>query len=416
MRRPGRVYRNVALVWLLVALVVLVAGCRARATPTPEPRTIQFVAYNYPTQLLAPYQRLAEEFHAENPEITVEIKAVSGSSSLRSALSAGADAVLSWGWAIDDVGDLRPLDPFIETESAGFLDDYLPKAIESVRYQGQIIALPADLDVLVLYYNQDLFDQAGVPYPSPGWTWSDFVTVAEALTQPLPDGGMQYGFYPAGALPDYLPFVAQELSALWGDDLLNPQKLRLDSEPVIRAVQWYTDLALRYGVMPTPADLLRIEADPILLGRAGMWLGWMSERGGRLSAIEWKFRWGVAPLPKGSTGRTIVNMALYAIPTSADRPADAWRWIAYLSRHFEQNTGLPVRRSLIESKEFREQVGVDQVQVFVQAAADGIFASPGPEFEIYATSLDRAVREVLELGRPVEDALRDAQRRVDAIR
>ena len=398
---------------MLLALVVGILGCRARATPTPEPRTIQFIAYNYPADLLAPYYRLAEEFQAEYPEITVEVKAVSGSSGLRTALSAGADAVLSWGWALDDVGGLRPLDPFVEAEAGDFLADYLPRALEAARYRGQLLALPVDLDVLVLYYNRELFDRAGVPYPSPGWTWSDFVTLAEALTQPLPDGGVQYGFYPAGALPDYLPFVAQELAALWGDDLLNPQKLRLDGEPVMRAVQWFTDLALKYGVMPTPDELRRQRVNPIPLGRAAMWIGWMSERGGRLEPVEWRFPWGVAPLPRGSSGRTIINMALYAIPTSADRPRDAWRWIAFLSQRVEQNIGVPVRRSLMESEAFRERVGAEQAQVFIQAAMDGILASPGPEFEIYATALDRAVREILELGRPVEEALRDAQRRVE---
>ncbi|HEY65518.1 MAG TPA: sugar ABC transporter substrate-binding protein [Caldilineae bacterium] len=398
----------------VLALVLSTAACRGRVTPTPEPRTIQFILYNQPGELRSPYQRLADEFQAEHPEITVEIRSISGSGSLRSALNAGADVVLSWGWALQDVGELRPLDPFIEAESPDFLNDYLPRVLDAVRYQGQILALPVDLDVLVLYYNKELFDQAGVPYPEPGWTWSDFVALAQALTQPLPDGNVQYGFYPAGALPDYLPFVAQELSALWGDDLLNPQKLRLDSEPVIRAVEWFTDLALRYGVMPTPAELRRSTGDPIVLGRAAMWLDWMSERGGRWDSVPWQFSWGVAPLPRGSTGRTIVIMAMYVIPTSANHPEDAWRWITFLSRRYEQNSGLPVRRSLLEDPDLQKQIGPEHFEVFVKAAMDGIIASPGPEFDIYASALERAVREILVDGRPVEEALRDAQRRVDA--
>ncbi len=408
-----RIYRVGAIVLILV-LTLSMAGCGGRATPTPEPRTIQFILYNQPGELLTAYQRLADEFHAAHPEITVELKPVSGSASLRSALSAGADAVLSWGWAINDVGDLRPLDPFIEADSPDFLDDYLPKVLDSVRYQGQIMALPVDLDVLVLYYNQDLFDQAGVPYPPPDWTWSDFVAIAQALTQPLPDGGKQYGFYPAGALPDYLAFVAEELAALWGDDLLNPQTLRLDGEPVMRAIEWYTNLALVHGVMPTPDDLRRQTGDPIALGRAGMWLNWMSQRGGRWDAVPWRFRWGVAPLPRGSSGRTIALLAMYVIPTSATHPGDAWRWISFLSHRFEQTSGLPVRRSLLEDPDFQEEIGVEQYDVFVKAAMDSVVVAPGPEFDIYAVALERAVREILEGGRPVEDALRDAQRRVDA--
>ncbi|MCD6289430.1 MAG: sugar ABC transporter substrate-binding protein [Anaerolineae bacterium] len=405
-------------VWQVLACLLVVAwvvsGCRGRSTPPPEPHTIQFILYDHPREMLTSYQQLAEKFHEENPELTVDVQPVSGSSALQAALSSGADVVLSWGWAIRDVGDLRPLDPFIEAEPADFLKDYLPKALESVRYHGQTIALPADLDVLVVYYNKQLFDEAGVPYPTPGWTWSDFVALAQALTKPLPDGGKQYGFYPSDALPGYLPFIAQELSALWGDDLLNPQKLRLDSEPVKRAVQWYADLALSYGVMPTPAEQRKITLDPILLGRAGMWLGWMSDRGGQQGIVKWKFPWGVALLPRGSTGHTIMLMDMYVIPTSSQYPRDAWRWISFLSHHTEQNAGLPVRQSLLNDAKFRERVGPERLDVFVQAAQNGILVAPGAEFEVYARALDRAMREIMEGGRPVEDALRDAQRQVDA--
>lgn len=399
---------------IALLLGVLITGCSGRATLAPEPRTVQFIVYDLPTGLLAPYRRLAEQFHAVHSELAVEVKPVSGSAALRSALDGGADAVLAWSWALNDVGELRPLDPFLETESSAFLQDYLPSALDAVRRQGQIIALPADLDVLVLYFNKDLFDQASTPYPAPGWTWNDFVALAQSVTQPLADGAMRYGFYPSDALPAYLPFVAQEMAALWGDDLLNPQALRLDSEPVIRAIQWYADLALVHRVMPTPAEARRQTVDPITLGRAPMWLGWMSERGGRLSAVEWKFRWGVAPLPRGSTDRTILIMAVYAIPTSSPRPEDAWRWIRFLADHFEQNSGLPARQSLLKDVGLHRGLGDEHADVFVQAAMAGILASPTPQFEIYAAALDQAVGDVLERDQPVEEALRHAQRRVEA--
>ncbi|MCS7221125.1 MAG: extracellular solute-binding protein [Anaerolineae bacterium] len=411
MKWPRRILQLAVIILLLGNLAT---GCGGRATPTPEPRTVQFIVYNLPAGLLAPYQRLAKEFHAAHPELTVEVKAASGSAALRSALDGGADAVLAWSWAFNDIGELRPLDPFLETEPSTFLPDYLPSALDAVRRQGQIIALPADLDVLVLYFNKDLFDQTSTPYPAPGWTWNDFVTLAQSVTQPLADGAIQYGFYPSDALPAYLPFVAQEMAALWGDDLLSPQALRLDGEPVIRAIQWYADLALAHRVMPTPAEARRQTADPIALGRAPMWLGWMSERGGRLDGIEWKFRWGVAPLPRGSTDRTILIMTVYAIPTSSPRPEDAWRWIRFLADHFEQNSALPARQSLLRDAELRQSLGDEHADVFVQAAMAGILASPSPQFEVYAAALDQAVRDVFERDLPVEEALRRAQQRAEA--
>lgn len=399
---------------LLVALSALLVACGGRSTPTPEPQTLTFVIYDLPRQLQGSYQRLAEEFHTLYPHLTVDVAYVSSGPQWRSMMQTEADATLAWSYSVPDLDLFRPLDPFLEASAPDLLADYLPRSVDAVRRQGQVMALPADIDFLALYYNRDLFDQAGLSEPPLDWTWSDFVAYGQALTGPRADGGMQYGFYPSDALPGYLPFVAQELSALWGDDLLNPETLRLDGEPVIRAVQWYIDLSQTYGIMPTLDELRRQSGDPILLGRAGMWLGWASERGGRLDVVEWPFRWGVAPLPRGSSDHTVAVMSLYAIPKAASNPEAAWQWLQFLADRTEQVNGWPARRSLAESDGFREQIGADVYTGFRRAAETSIVVSPGPEFERYAVALDQAVRAAAEGLKPVDQALREAQQRVEA--
>jgi len=50
-------------------------------------------------------------------------------------------------------------------------------------------AIPAGVDMLVMFYNQDLFDQYDVPYPEVGWTWGDFLdTALLAAALPLSPG------------------------------------------------------------------------------------------------------------------------------------------------------------------------------------------------------------------------------------
>ena len=46
-------------------------------------------------------------------------------------------------------------------------------------------AIPQNLSSLVVYYNRDLFDAAGLAYPANNWTREDFLAVAQALTQDL---------------------------------------------------------------------------------------------------------------------------------------------------------------------------------------------------------------------------------------
>ena len=81
-------------------------------------------------------------------------------------------------------GSIIPLDPFTEQNSAVDMDDFYPEALELFTDEGKVWAIPAGLDTLVMYYNQDLFDQYNVPYPEIGWTWDDFLQTSLSLRDP----------------------------------------------------------------------------------------------------------------------------------------------------------------------------------------------------------------------------------------
>lgn len=53
---------------------------------------------------------------------------------------------------------------------------------EGLKMDGELYAMPYRKTVTVLYYNKDLFDAAGVDYPTDNMTWNDFRTVAKEMT------------------------------------------------------------------------------------------------------------------------------------------------------------------------------------------------------------------------------------------
>lgn len=53
---------------------------------------------------------------------------------------------------------------------------------EGLKMDGELYAMPYRKTVTVLYYNKDLFDAAGVDYPTDDMTWNDFRTVAKEMT------------------------------------------------------------------------------------------------------------------------------------------------------------------------------------------------------------------------------------------
>lgn len=111
---------------------------------------------------------------------------------------------------------LAPLDD--ETIKAAKIDLslYEPKTLEMLSYKGQLYALPFCFSNLALFYNKDIFDKAGVKYPTADWKWKDLLDSAEKLTVREKSGRIRhYGFlsylnkssmtsfYAQGFPPDY---------------------------------------------------------------------------------------------------------------------------------------------------------------------------------------------------------------------
>ena len=57
---------------------------------------------------------------------------------------------------------------------------YYPLALEGFSDGGVQYGLPATFSDVVLIYNKDLFDAAGLDYPTADWTWADEQAAAEA--------------------------------------------------------------------------------------------------------------------------------------------------------------------------------------------------------------------------------------------
>jgi multiple sugar transport system substrate-binding protein len=67
-----------------------------------------------------------------------------------------------------------------------------PTAVDAIRDMsgGKMYALPIINNTAVLYYNKDIFDKFGVPYPVDGMTWDRAIELAKQLHRS--DGGVQY--------------------------------------------------------------------------------------------------------------------------------------------------------------------------------------------------------------------------------
>ncbi|MGW1995716.1 extracellular solute-binding protein [Embleya sp. NPDC001921] len=60
--------------------------------------------------------------------------------------------------------------------------DYWDPSRQAVTINGKVRASPAVLDALAVICNKRLFEEAGIPLPRAGWTWTDFLATAQRLT------------------------------------------------------------------------------------------------------------------------------------------------------------------------------------------------------------------------------------------
>ncbi|MBS6642759.1 MAG: sugar ABC transporter substrate-binding protein [Clostridiaceae bacterium] len=136
------------------------------------------------------FSAVIEAYEAANPNVKIKIIDTSAdeyNNSLGISLSAAQpDPDVIW---VKDMGSmlqmadknqLLPIDDFIKNDN--FDLSIYKGAAEQLQYNGVSYALPYRNDWYVLYYNKDLFDAAGVEYPSNDMTWEEYEELAAKMT------------------------------------------------------------------------------------------------------------------------------------------------------------------------------------------------------------------------------------------
>lgn len=160
------------------------------------------------------WKDLAEDVHKKNPDITVNLETVTFadywdklSTQIASENEADIVAMQSLrmpGFAVR--GALQSLEPFIEDDSGFDVEDFFEPIRQGLSSEGELYALGYDIGPILLYYNKDLFNKAGVEPPSPEtpMSWEEFREKAEQLTDPA---AKEYGFVTQPVFDSIVPWI-----------------------------------------------------------------------------------------------------------------------------------------------------------------------------------------------------------------
>jgi len=224
---------------------------------TMEPVTFQVF---YPVAVDAPIAAILngyiEAFQAEYPHITVEPVFSGGYGDVQTAIQTTIDGggeppalgvmLATALYDLINADYVAPMDGYVAGMEDGdaYVADFLPAFLANSYYDDQLWSIPFQRSAVVMYYNADMFKDAGLEAPR---CWECWAADAQALTTKEGDAtnwGLQF--------PSGWPYwLFQPLAIGNGQNILNDDcTVVFDDPAVVEAVEFYNELSAAYGAMP----------------------------------------------------------------------------------------------------------------------------------------------------------------------
>ncbi|MBK8249556.1 MAG: sugar ABC transporter substrate-binding protein [Gemmatimonadetes bacterium] len=320
--------------------------------------------------------------------------------------------------------DLRPFAPRVGVS----LDDYYPNVLEIFSRGPAVYAFPKGFSPVVYYYNRALFEAAGIPEPTDGWSWEEFITTARALTRDLDGDGVTDQWGTAVMRPFY---AWQALIWSGGGDILDASGQRasgaLDSPKSIASLEFLTSLVLTHRVAPRPNAFRAVTGNESRLfysGRlallpSGHWL--IPNIRPQLAAG--RLRLGVVSVPKapGATVGTPLFASGWSVPRNTTHRKLAVALAAALAgpdaqrERLEAGLELSAMPSVQDAWTPNDSSGLDAAFVRQVASGRAPWGARIARFREVEAQLPDILDQVIIHGRSVGEVARDVARRLDAV-
>ncbi|MER3438193.1 MAG: sugar ABC transporter substrate-binding protein, partial [Chloroflexota bacterium] len=260
------------------------------------------------------------------------------------------DVMYMAGWVPEFARYLAPLGDRIP---ADLRSDVPPSAFNATTWNGHIYGIPFTLSLLILFYNKEHFEQAGVREPPA--TWAALKDAAAALTRQGRYGWVQnYGAAEeiGGVASYFMAFLQQAGGTMYDEDGLPA----FNSEQGLAALQCMLDLLPSTHPDALQRRTINDATALFMSGQASMMMNWpfmwQPAQDPAVSRVMGSV--GVAILPAGPAGSASIDGAdAWTIAAASSHPKLAWEFVAWnLSPDIQKQQALatpwlPIRRSVL---------------------------------------------------------------------
>ncbi len=386
-----------------------------------KPVTIEFWhAMTGPTE--KELQKLADDFHGKNPNITIKLVGQGDYTTLSQKLMAAAKAKTSpvmaqaySNWMSDYIGSdlLEDLTPYYNDSKIGISDknDIVKSFLDDNTFNKKFYGIPFNKSTEVLVYNEDYLDKVAAKVPQ---TWDELKDVAKETTTTI-NGKKVIGLGFENSLSgDFATYVKQA----GGDYVTDKGQVEFNSEQGKNALEFLTSMLVTEKTARLAGEDSYIST-PFGRGDVAMFIGSSAGVSYVDSAVKGKFKWSTAVLPMGVNAASPfqgTNIVLFKSATAEEKVA-AWDFSKFLASDKEtdewaEKTGyVPVRESALKSAEWKSYIDKNPSQKAAEEQFNSGFSDPHLNgYTKLRTDVSTVFNDVLIGKKSVSDGLSDAEK------
>lgn len=186
---------------LMLSAMTVITGCGGNDKDSAEKggkTKIRFASWDVAEDVDS-QQAIVDKFNEAHEDIEVTLEAYGGDFDTKISAGMGSgdtpDVMYMWNYPAYYEG-LEPLDEYIEGEGEGYKSNFYDTLWNYNSIDGEIYGIPVGFTTHTLFYNKDLFAEAGVAEPTNDWTWEDLQAAAKTISEKTEAKGFAFQMKP----------------------------------------------------------------------------------------------------------------------------------------------------------------------------------------------------------------------------
>lgn len=345
-----------AMLILAMTSTMIFSGCGKKDDNTTSDGKVQirFASWDEAEDIDA-QQAMVDKFNAEHDDIEVVLEAYGGEFDTKISAGMGSgdapDVMYMWNYPAY-AGGLEELDSYIEAEGEEYKENFYETLWSYNSLDGKTYGIPIGFTTHALFYNKDIFTEAGIAEPTNDWTWEDLQEAAKTITEKC-EGKKGFSFQMKPDPYDFEMYLWSNGTA-YVDEEGNLEG-NLNSDESKEVLEMFQDMEEEgYAIATEKSGTDEFRAGSTAMYIYGSWsINTLNEDGVNYGVVD------IPAFDREQDSVSILSSSGISMSKDSENKEAAWEFIKFWTSE-EMNKErigreLPVLHSVVESEDIMEQ-------------------------------------------------------------